>query len=81
MKFSESQGILKNLENFNKNIVQNVKIYVIIYLLYNILEVAYEEDNYYDSGKTSDHGLNYDILNTEDQELYQRIKLSPFAQR
>ena len=39
--------------------------------------ITYEEDNYFDTGKTSDHGLNYDISNTEDQELYQTERWSP----
>lgn len=33
--------------------------------------VYYQKDNYFDAGVTSDYGLNYDITNTRDMELYQ----------
>lgn len=33
--------------------------------------IIYQKDNYFDGGISSDHGLNYDISNTKDMELYQ----------
>jgi hypothetical protein len=33
--------------------------------------IVYEKDNYFDYGISSDHGLNYDIENTQDMDLYQ----------
>ena len=33
--------------------------------------IIYEKDSYFDGGVSSDHGLNYDISNTKDMDLYQ----------
>jgi hypothetical protein len=33
--------------------------------------ILYQKDNYFDNGIESDYGLNYDITNTEDMDLYQ----------
>jgi hypothetical protein len=33
--------------------------------------INYQKDAYYDGGVNSDHGLNYDIANTKDMEVYQ----------
>jgi hypothetical protein len=33
--------------------------------------IVYQKDAHYDAGVSSDYGLNYDIANTKDMELYQ----------
>jgi hypothetical protein len=33
--------------------------------------IKYEKDAYYDAGVSSDYGLNYDINNTKDMDIYQ----------
>ena len=38
--------------------------------------VTYEADKYYNGGTSSDHGLNFEIKNTEDQTLYQTERWS-----
>ena len=39
-------------------------------------EVKYEADKYYNGGTSSEHGLNFDIKNTEDEVLYQTERWS-----
>ena len=38
--------------------------------------VKYEADNYYNGGSSSDHGLSFNIKNTDDGELYQTERWS-----
>ena len=38
--------------------------------------VKYEKDNYYNGGTSSDHGLSYNIKNTDDEILYQTERWS-----
>ena len=33
--------------------------------------IVYQKDNFFDGGISSDHGLNYDISNTKEMEVYQ----------
>ncbi len=33
--------------------------------------IVYQKDSYFDGGVSSDHGLNYDISNTKDMDIYQ----------
>jgi hypothetical protein len=38
--------------------------------------ISYSSDKFYDGGKTSDYGMNYDISNTDDMIIYQTERWS-----
>ena len=38
--------------------------------------ITYSEDKYFDTGVKSDHGINYEIIGTNDQDLYQTERWS-----
>jgi hypothetical protein len=69
-----SYFLLFNLNLINSKLVKENVVYAVNCGGNEYIDdegIMYHKDNNYDGGVMSDYGLNYDIVNTKDMELYQ----------